>query len=277
MMKTVLITGSGSGIGYATAQYFAGKGWNVIATMRSPVADIELAKISNLLVTRMDVQDLGSIDQAIQAGIARFGSIDVLINSAGYGQYGLFEAIPREKIQQQFDVNVFGVMDVTRAILPHFRKNKNGVIMNISSGAGIFTLPMISMYCASKFAIEGFSESLAYELASQNIIVKLIEPHGGVTNTRFNERTAQDNAKGDSLVDYGDFAKQTADAFANMSAARTISSNDVAKVIFEAATDDTNRLRYLVGNDTRGFIKAKQDLSDNDYIDFMRSKFRLKS
>jgi len=276
-MKTVLITGSSSGIGYATAKYFLGKDWNVVATMRTPVADIELSQISNLFVTPMDVQDPGSIDQAIQAGIAQFGSIDVLINNAGYGQYGLFEAIPREKIQQQFDVNVFGVMDVTRAILPHFRKNKSGVIINVSSGAGIFTLPMISIYCASKFAIEGFSESLAYELASQNIIVKLIEPHGGVTSTRFNERAAQDNAKDDSLVDYEDFAIQTADAFADMSAVRTINSDDVAKVIFQAATDNTNRLRYLVGNDTRGFIKARQELSDDDYIEFMRSKFRLKS
>ena len=101
--------------------------------------------------------------------IARFGRIDALINNAGFGRYGLFEAIPREKIQEQFDVNVFGVMDVTRAILPHFRKNKGGMIVNVSSGAGIFTLPMISLYCATKYALEGFSESLAYELASQNI------------------------------------------------------------------------------------------------------------
>ncbi len=276
-MKTVLITGCSSGIGKAAARLFASKGWNLVATMRNPAAEADLTQISNILVTRLDVQDRDSIDQAITAGIARFGSIDTLINSAGYGQYGLFEAISREKIQQQFDVNVFGVMDVTRAILPHFRKNKSGVIINISSGAGIFTLPMISLYCASKFAIEGFSEALAYELASQNILVKLVEPHGGVTNTCFNERSTQDNAKDDSLVDYDDFAKQTSEAFASMSAARTISSDDVAKIIFDAATDGTNRLRYLVGNDTRGFIKARQELSDQDYIEFMRSWFLPKS
>jgi len=109
---------------------------------------MELSDIGNVLVTRLDVQDSASIDQANEAGIIRFGRIDALINSAGFG---LFEATPREKIREQFDVNVFGVMDVTRAILPHFRKNKGGMIINISSGAGAFTLPMLSLYCASKF------------------------------------------------------------------------------------------------------------------------------
>ncbi len=273
MKKTVLITGSSSGVGKATAKLFSSKGWNVVATMRNPTAETDLNRIGDVLVTRLDVQDRDSIDQAIKAGIGMFGTIDALINNAGYGQYGLFEALPREKVQEQFDVNVFGVMDVTRAILPHFRRNKSGVIINISSGAGIFTLPMISLYCASKFALEGFSEALAYELASQNIVVKIVEPHGGVTSTSFNERSAQDHAKNASLTDYDDFVKRTNEAFTNMSAARTISSDDVAKVIFEAATDGTNRLRYLVGNDIRGFIKARRDLSDQDYIEFIRSKF----
>jgi short-subunit dehydrogenase len=187
----------------------------------------------------------------------------------------LFEAVPREKIQEQFEVNVFGVMDVTRAVLPHFRKNKGGTIINVSSGAGIFTLPMISLYCASKFALEGFSEALAYELASQNIVVKIIEPHGGVTGTSFNERSARDQAKSPSPADYDDFVKRTGEAFARMSAARMINSDDVAGVILEAATDGTDRLRYLVGDDARGFIKARKEMSDQDYVAFMRAKFPL--
>jgi NAD(P)-dependent dehydrogenase (short-subunit alcohol dehydrogenase family) len=120
MKKTILITGCSSGIGQATARLFADHGWNVVATLRQPTAENELARLNNVLVTRLDVQDRDSIKPAIEAGIARFGRIDALINNAGFGQYGLFEAIPREKIQEQFDVNVFGVMDVTRAILPHF-------------------------------------------------------------------------------------------------------------------------------------------------------------
>src|SRR3712207_6417101 len=125
MKKTVLITGSSSGFGKASARYFADRGWNVVATMRNPDAGEGLSGLDGALVTRLDVQDLTSIDQAIQAGIDRFGRIDALVNNAGFGLFGVFEGTPREKIREQFDVNVFGVMDVTRAILPHFRQNRS--------------------------------------------------------------------------------------------------------------------------------------------------------
>ncbi|MCG5238591.1 SDR family oxidoreductase [Azospirillum doebereinerae] len=273
-MKTILITGCSSGIGRAAARLFAERGWNVVATMRDPADDTELAALDGVLVTRLDVQDQDSIGHAIQAGIARFGRIDALVNNAGYGQYGLFEALSRESIQRQFDVNVFGVMDVTRAILPHFRKNKAGVILNVGSGAGLFTLPMISLYCASKFALEGFSEALAYELASQNIAVKLIEPHGGVTATRFSERAAEDSARGAELADYDAFSRDTAAAFARMTAARAMSAQDVAEAILAAATDGTDRLRYPVGDDSRRFLKARRGMTDEDYVAFMRAHFR---
>jgi NAD(P)-dependent dehydrogenase (short-subunit alcohol dehydrogenase family) len=277
MNKTVLITGASSGIGHATSRLFADRGWNVIATMRSAPKAGDLARIDNVQVARLDVQDLASIDQAVRDGIARFGRIDVLINNAGYGQSGLFEAIPREKIQQQFDVNVFGVMDVTRAVLPHFRKNQSGTIVNVSSGAGLFTMPMISLYCASKFALEGFTEALAYELASQNVGVKLVIPHGGVTDTSFNERFAADAATDASLSDYDDFVARTHEAYAKMVAARSQSAADIAQVIFQAATDGTDRLRYLVGDDARGFVKARRELSEEDYIAFMRTRFPAKA
>jgi NAD(P)-dependent dehydrogenase (short-subunit alcohol dehydrogenase family) len=276
VQKTVLITGTSSGIGKATSQYFASNGWNVIATMRDPATGVELSGIDNVLVTRLDVQDRHSIATAIAAGIARFGPIDVLVNNAGYGQNGLFEATPREKVVEQFDVNIFGVMDVIRAMLPHFRQNRHGLVINISSGAGIFTLPMISLYCASKFALEGFSEALSYELASQNIGVKIVEPHGGVTGTNFNERAAWDRTLNSSLEDYDDFVSRTTEAFANMSAARTVSSSEAARVIYGAATDGTDRLRYLVGDDSRGFIKARRETSDEEYMAFMRSRFPTK-
>jgi NAD(P)-dependent dehydrogenase (short-subunit alcohol dehydrogenase family) len=276
MRKTLFITGASSGIGRAAVKVFAVNGWNVIATMRNPGAGAELSPLGNVLVARLDVQDRISIGKAISAGIARFGKIDVLVNNAGYGQYGLFETIPREKIQEQFDVNVFGVMDVTRAILPHFRKNKSGLIVNISSGAGIFTLPMASIYCAGKFALEGFSEALAYELASLNIGVKLVEPHGGVTDTRFSDRSARENVPDTAVAEYDEFIDGTNKAFARMAAARTISSHDVALVIYGAATDGADRLRYLVGDDTRGFINARQNMSDQAYVEFMRSHFETK-
>ncbi len=273
MTKTILITGASSGIGKATARLFASKGWNVVATMRNPAAETALIGIGNLLVTRLDVQDRAGIAPALAAGIARFGRIDALVNNAGFGQYGLFEAIPRERVHEQFDVNIFGVMDVTRAILPHFREHKGGLIVNISSGAGIFTLPMISLYCASKFALEGFSEALAYEFASQNIVVKLVEPHGGVTGTSFSERAARDQATDLSLSDYDDFVTRANAAFASMVAARVMSADEVAQAVYDAATDGTDRLRYLVGDDSRGFIKARREMAEQDYVDFMRSRF----
>jgi NAD(P)-dependent dehydrogenase (short-subunit alcohol dehydrogenase family) len=132
---------------------------------------------------------------------------------------------------------------------------------------------MISIYCASKFALEGFSESLAFELASQNIAVKLIEPHGGVTSTSFAERSARESAPVGGLKDYEDFGKRMGEAFGRMTAARSASSEDVAEVIHKAATEGTDRLRYLVGDDARGFIRAWDGMSNEDYVEFMRSKF----
>ncbi len=272
MTQTVLITGASSGIGKTTAQLFAAKGWNVAATMRAPDRQAYFGR--DVLVTRLDVQDKASITAAVAMTAREFGGIDLLINNAGYGQYGLFEAIPPEKVREQFEVNVFGAMDVTRAALPHLRARKSAGIVNISSGAGLFTLPLMSLYCASKFALEGWSEALAYELASQNIFVKLIEPHGGVTQTKFVERQNGDAAlPGEDLTAYDAYVEKTRAAFAGFAAARSISAEDVAEVIYKAATDGRPDLRYLVGNDTRGFIAAWDGLSNADYVEFMRGKF----
>ena len=272
--KTILITGASSGIGKSTAKLFAGEDWNVIATMRNPEKDgAEFAEFPKAMVARLDVEDRDSIIDAIDAGIVRFGRIDVLVNNAGYGQYGLFEAIPREKVQQQLNVNILGVMDVTRTILPHFRTNKGGAIINVSSGAGLFGLPMATPYCASKFALEGFSESLSYELASQNIVVKLVIPHGGVTETSFIDRSTKEHAPDAGLKDYDAFAARTRKAFETMTAARSIGADEVARMIHTAATDGSRQLRYLVGDDSRGFVKARREMSEDDYIAYMREYF----
>jgi NAD(P)-dependent dehydrogenase (short-subunit alcohol dehydrogenase family) len=214
-----------------------------------------------------------SINEAIQAGIARFGRIDALINNAGFGLFGVFEAMPREKVQEQFEVNVFGVMDVTRAILPHFRKNKGGLIINVSSGAGVFTLPMLSLYCASKFALEGFSESLSYELASQNIIVKIVEP-GGVISTNFGKRSGEEAAHNDALADYDKFVAGANAVFASLRTQRKASEEDVAKVIFGAATDGTDQLRYVATEDIVPLVKARRETSEQQYIEFMRWRYQ---
>jgi NAD(P)-dependent dehydrogenase (short-subunit alcohol dehydrogenase family) len=272
MKKTVLITGTSSGFGKVAAKLFAKNGWNVVATMRRPEEEKDLVGLGDVLVTRLDVQDRASIVEAIEAGIARFGKIDALINNAGFGLYGVFEATSRGKVQEQFDVNVFGVMDVTRAILPHFRKNKGGLIINVSSGAGIFTLPMLSLYCASKFALEGFSESLSYELASQNIVVKIVEP-GGVISTNFGKRSGEEAVQNASLADYNEFVTRTNAVFAGLRASRLATEEDVAKIIFEAATDGTNQLRYVATADIVPLVKARRETSEKEYIELMRARF----
>jgi NAD(P)-dependent dehydrogenase (short-subunit alcohol dehydrogenase family) len=270
MKKTVLITGTSSGFGKAAVRHFSREGWNVVATMRRPEEERELSRLPGVLVERLDVQDRSSIAPAIDAGIARFGRIDALVNNAGFGLFGLFEATTPEKIAEQFEVNVFGVMDVTRAILPHFRQNRGGLILNISSGAGVFTLPMLSLYCASKFALEGFSEALSYELASQGIVVKIIEP-GGVVSTNFGQRSGEEAAQN------GAVATRTLAVFAGLRAARLATEEGVAQVIYDAATDGTSRLRYVATDDIKPLVSARRETSEQDYIAFMRARFGPKA
>lgn len=271
MKKVIFITGASSGLGKATSLFFAGQGWHVIATMRNPERESELTDNPNIFVTRLDVQESDSIATAIQLGIEKFGHIDVLLNNAGYGQQGIFEAVSPEKIREQFDVNVFGLMNVTRAVLPHFRANKNGMIINVTSGAGRVTVPLISIYAASKFAIEGFSESLSYELKSQNIKVKVIEP--GYVATSFYERAANDFAFDANLNDYADFQTDMNTLFSSFGEMETASAADVAKDIFGAATDETDTLRYVVGPDLEPLIHLRNSVPDQDYMQAMRSRF----
>lgn len=272
MPQTVLITGASSGFGKAAALHFAANGWRVVATMRCPSAGADLFAHRNILVTRLDVQDRASIDAAIAEGIKRFGTIDALVNNAGFGLFGLFESASRAKIQEQFDVNVFGVMDVTRAILPHFRARQRGTIVNVSSGAGIFGLPMISLYTASKFALEGFSESLSYELASQGITVKIVEP-GGVLDTQFGTRSANEFGQVTVPSGYEDFVTAMGNVFTDLRAERLATSEDVAKAIFDATTDGTDRLRYVATEDIKPLVKARRETSEETYMALMRDRF----
>jgi short-subunit dehydrogenase len=271
MKKVILITGASSGIGKETAQYFAAQGWNIIATMRNPEKETGLTKLQNVLVAKLDVQDGETIKAAINAGIAHFGHIDVLVNNAGYGQMGVFEATTQEQMINQFDVNVFGVMNTIKAILPHFRERKEGMILNISSGAGKFTLPMLSMYAASKFALEGFSEALSFELSALNIKVKIVEPGG--TQTNFNKASSAIFAHDTKLTDYDPFLAAAGKMFDNMKQA-SITSIEVAEVIYRATTDGTDTLRYAIGNeDFMERLNARQHMPDQEYIDFIKNGF----
>jgi NAD(P)-dependent dehydrogenase (short-subunit alcohol dehydrogenase family) len=273
--RTVLITGTSSGFGKATARLFARNGWNVVATMRKPEEEQELGLLEGLLVARLDVQEPASIATAIEAGIARFGQIDLLINNAGFGLFGIFEGTAPERIVEQFGVNVFGAMNATRAILPHFRARKGGMIMNIGSGAGVFTLPMLSLYCASKFALEGFTESIAYELASQGIVVKMIEP-GGVVSTNFGPRSGAEAAQNTVIPDYAAFVDQTQQLFAGLRGQRLATAENVAQVIYGAATDGTPTLRYVATEDIQPLVKVRRETSEAEYAAVMQARFALK-
>ena len=273
MTGTVLITGCSSGYGEAAAKLFASRGWNVIATMRNPDDGRRLTDLKNILVLRLDVQDRDSIDKAITEAISHFGRIDAVVNNAGYGLFSPFEPASREAIQKQFDVNVFGAMDVIRAILPHFRANRSGTIINISSGAGAFGAAMASIYCASKFALEGFSESLSYELADLGIKVKIIEP-GGAPGTGFMTRSQAETGGLPIPDDYNAFMAHAAQIYEGVAA--NSDSDAVGKVveaIFAAATDGTDQLRHMPNDDISPLLTARRESSEQEFIALMRGFF----
>jgi NAD(P)-dependent dehydrogenase (short-subunit alcohol dehydrogenase family) len=238
MSKTILITGSSTGIGKETALYFASKGWNVVATMRNIEKANDLLVHKNIKVTTLDVHNEISIKNAIEESIKHFGNIDVIFNNAGYALAGAFEGMTQEQIKAQFDTNLFGVMNVTKAILPHFRENKNGIIINTSSMAGLITFPTWSIYNSTKWALEGFMESLQFELRPFNIKVKNIEP--GAIKTDFTK-----NIQTVSMLPYDSYLNRAKKNMMN-TYKNAPEANAVAIIVFQAANDNSFRLRYTI-------------------------------
>lgn len=272
MPRTVFITGASSGIGRATALYFYEQGWNVVATMREPEKESELTRLKNVLVTKLDLLDLRTIENSIRQSIDEFTSIDVLVNNAGYGAYGALETFPRENIIRQFNTNVIGLLDVTRAILPYFRSNKSGTLINISSVGGKITFPLGSLYHGTKFAIEGISESLSFELAEIGCRMKIIEP--GAVRTDFSNRSL-DFSNDVSMREYQDLVQKVMNGFPSV-LYRMSSAEEVAKVVFESATDETSRLRYKVGEDAYDFLSERDSiLNDEEFLFTIKEKFQL--
>jgi NAD(P)-dependent dehydrogenase (short-subunit alcohol dehydrogenase family) len=237
-MNTVLITGCSSGIGRMAARLFAARGWNVVATARHPEALADLAA-PNVAVLHLDVTDESSIEAAIGAAVARFGRIDALVNNAGYGVFGPLEGISGADLAREFNVNVLGLAAVTRHVLPVMRGQRSGTIVNVSSIGGRVTSPLASAYYASKFAVEGLSDSLAYELKSHGIRVKLVEP--AHFKTRFIERSLQ-------WASHAAYEPQAGNmrAWVEYTDRRAPSAEPVAEAIYQAASDRSARLRYPV-------------------------------
>lgn len=273
-MSTVFITGASAGIGRAAVNYFANKGWNVVAAMRSPEKETEFTSNSSIQVVKLDVEQPADIQAAVGQAIQHFGKIDVLINNAGIGMMGIFEAMSDEQIRRQFEVNVFGLIHMTKAILPHFRSNKGGTIINISSMGGRIAFPAMSMYHATKYAVEGFSESISYELASQNIKVKLIEP--GSVDTGFkNVMGFFFPDSGEMLMDYQQFMTSYRQKMSTASEGMLAgtSTEHAAETIYLAATDGSDQFRYVVGQDAEVILGMRKQLDDETFMKQISKQF----
>lgn len=272
MPRTAFITGASTGIGRATAQHFQAEGWNVVATMRSPEGGAGLAALPRVLVTRLDVTDGPSISAAVAEAREAFGGIDVLVNNAGFGAYGPLEVTDMEVVRRQFDTNVIGLLEVTKAVLPTMREQQSGVIVNISSVGGRMTFPLGSLYHGSKFAVEGLSEALTYELAPLGIAVKIIEP--GLVDTDFAGRSfvLSTDPEGGS---YQDTVRAVFEALASIQGQGSASATHVATAIYSAATDGTRQLRYVVGQDAIATLQARHAMDDAAFLGMIGATFGL--
>ena len=239
-MKTVLITGCSSGYGLETARYFLAQGWKVIATMRTPQEGL-LPASGNLRVLALDVTQPDSITQALEAA----GPIDVLVNNAGIGLLGAFEATPMSTVRDVFETNTFGVMALCQAVIPQFRARRTGTIVNVTSSATLAAYPLVACYTASKSAIEGFTASLELELKEFDVRVKLVAPGYGPT-TSF-ASNGQQRMQGLIPPAYEPFAHGIFAGYAKVTAVTR--ETDVAEAVFGAASDTTSQLRFRAGAD----------------------------
>lgn len=270
-LKTIVITGASSGIGKATAKLFTKAGWNVVAAMRQPDAETELVETATLKLVSLDLQDAATIKAAVATALASFGKIDAWVNNAGYGVFGPVEAGTPDQIQRQYDVNVFGLIQCVQAVAPHFRENRDGVIVNVSSVGGLMTVPGYSIYNSSKFAVEGLSEGLWFELGTFGIRVKLIEP--GVIRTNFSGRSME-MLDTSALPDYSSFMEKL-----KIGRAKFIKSPGspelVANAIFRATMDKSDRLRYIVGADAARLWRLRRWFGYRTQMRIARSLFNL--
>lgn len=251
-MKTVLITGASTGIGKESAIYFAERGWNVAATMRN-LDSTNFSEYPNISKFKLDVNDEKSILDAINSTIEKFGAINAVVNNAGYAAAGAFECASQDQIKKQFDVNVFGLMNVTRAILPHFRQNKKGTIINLASVAGHAGFPTFTLYNSTKFAVEGFSEALQYELRQFNIKVKIVEP--GPIKTDFYDRS-MDKIENPNIKDYDNFINPAMKKMNEMGM-KGLPPKAVSKRIYKAAMSTSYKLRYPVSIQAAAMISLR--------------------
>lgn len=271
--KVAIVTGSSSGIGYATSLLLARNGFHTYATMRNigrsaDVQDIAYKERLPLEVIQLDVNDDASIRDSIEKVESENERIDVLVNNAGYGLVGAFEDLSVEEIKSQFETNFFGVIRLTQQVLPIMRKQKSGTIVNISSGAGRIGFPGMSAYVSSKFALEGLSESMSYELEPFGIKVVIIEPGVIRTNFKKNSVMSKKSLDNSSISPYSSIIQKIDSSISSMVEHAT-PPEEVAKTILHATISNNPELRYLVGNDMIMMAETKKSMSDEDFRKMM--------
>lgn len=267
MVKTIFITGASSGLGKATAKLFAQNGWNVIASMRSPSNETELAKIPNIQLLKLDVTNAQQVKENI-AELLLKQSVDVVFNNAGYGLGGVFEGATEEQLQQQLDTNLMGVFRVTQAFLPHFRAKKRGMFITTTSIGGHVAFPFFAPYHATKWALEGWSESLSYELSAFNIQVKTVAP-GGI-HTDFAGRSL-------TLTTHDAYSETFKKAEAILTdpkrRADYSTPEQIAETVYEAVTDGKSQLRYIAGKDAKKLYKVRRLFGYSFFMKQIRKAF----
>lgn len=274
MAKTIFITGTSSGLGKLTAKYFAGLGWNVAATMRTPEKETELTAYDNIKIFKLDVTNLEQVKTATQQAIDAFGKIDVVVNNAGMGTYGALELAKEEDIDWQFAVNTRGPINMIRSFLPHYRENGGGMFINISSFMGITTaVPLGSLYNMSKFALEGLTEGLYYELKPLNIELRLIE-QGGSADNNFVENVTW-NLHPD-ITAYDEITHKIQDLLTT--AAEKLKDQlddpmDIVNTIVSLATGENKKFRNVIGNSGNGLMALRNSVPIEEYLEKIASNY----
>lgn len=274
MKKTVLITGCSTGLGHAAAKLFAAQGWQVAATMRDISKAGDLLSLPNVAVFKLDVTDAQSIKTAVKQTTEKFGNIDVLVNNAGFGAFGPLETASDELIDRQIATNLTGVFNTIRAVLPMMRERRQGVIVNVASIGGLLTMPLNSIYHATKFAVVGLTEALFYELAPFGIQAKVVAPGGMATD--FSGRSLSLTFDNDNHP-YVDYVSSVMASFRTTMAGNTPRSQpeQVAQIIYKAATDGSKQIKYVAGEDAQAMLSERNTLGDDAYVHELSRRFEM--
>lgn len=264
---TIFITGTSSGLGRASAKLFASRGWTVVATMRNPSKETELAALPNVVLLALDITDPQQIGEAASATLAR-GDVDVVFNNAGYGMAGPLEGVTDEQMLRMVHTNLMGPIRVTKAFTPHFREKRGGLFINTTSIGGLITVPLNSMYHATKWALEGWSEGMAFELSQFGIGLKIIEPGGMKTDFFTRSFDAGRHPAYDALV------TQVMNAITDPKQMATYSApEEIAEVVYEAATDGKDQLRYVAGADAKATYATRLQMGDEAFRKAIAQQF----